>query len=154
MTTFTEIYEFFLNGVANDYRIKNLLFQDPSKAEAMFEYWLYKAIVIYQDNTPEKLENVIDSTNKTFTVNLNLSQKVLLGQTMVLLWLQWNINDITQMNNTLTDNDFKHYAEERNLNAKVSYHDKFREILYHEYDLYCLKNFSPSDWGWVGNLNE
>ena len=146
MTQFTEIYKFFLNDIANDYRIKKLMTQDMQVAEDMFETWLYKAIVIYQDNTLEDLEGFIDNVNKQLTTNLTMSQKVLLGQSMVMIWLQWNINDITQMNNTLTDNDFKHYSEERNLLAKTSYLNGFRERLYHEYDLYKLKNFKAEDW--------
>ena len=150
MTNFSDVYKFFLNGISNDYRLKNLIVQDEQIAEDMFEYWLYRAIVIYQDNTFEDLEGSIDETNKVFNTNLTISQKVLLGQTMVLIWLEWNINDITQMNNTLTDNDFKHYSEERNLNAKVEYADKVREKLYHEYDLYKLKQFNPTtDWSWA-----
>jgi len=150
MTKFTDVYEFFLNGISNDYRLKNLILQDTELAENMFEYWLYRAIVIYQNNTSEILENSIDRDNKVFNKDLTISQITLLGQSMVLVWLEWNINDITQMNNTLTDNDFKHYSEERNLNAKVEYADKVREKLYHDFQLYCLRQFNPNtDWSWM-----
>lgn len=150
MTNFSDVYKFFLNGISNDYRLKNLIMQDIELAEDMFEYWLYKAILIFQDNTSEDLESFVDRTNKVLNKDLTISQLVLLGQTMVLVWLEWNINDITQMNNTLTDNDFKHYSEERNLNAKSEYADRVREKLYHEYQLYCLKQFNPaSDWSWM-----
>ena len=150
MTTFADVYKFFLNGISNDYRLKNLILQDEEIAEDMFEYWLIRAISIYQNNTSEIIENSIDRDTKTFTVTLTISQLTLLAQTMVLIWLEWNINDITQMNNTLTDNDFKHYSEERNLNAKVEYADKVREKLYHDYQLYCLRQFNPStDWSWL-----
>lgn len=150
MTNFSDIYKFFLNGISNDYRLKNLIMQDMELAEEMFEYWLYRAIAIYQNNTNENLEQFVDSTNKVLNTTLTISQLTLLAQTMVLVWLEWNINDITQMNNTLTDNDFKHYSEERNLNAKSEYADRVREKLYHDYQLYGLRKFNPtSDWSWL-----
>ena len=54
--------------------------------------------------------------------------------------------DITQMNLTLNDNDFKHFAEEKNLEKKIETRDRQREINAQQMWDYDFKNVPWTDW--------
>ena len=69
---------------------------------------------------------------------------------MVLSWLEWNNNNILQMNFSLNDNDFRHYSEEKNLKEKTSYTDRWREEVEQEMVDYGLYRTPFKEWA-VGN---
>jgi len=69
---------------------------------------------------------------------------------MVLTWMNWSINNITQMEITLNDNDYKHYSEERNLSGKNNHRNMLREILDQDIIVYGLKHTPFKEWA-AGN---
>ena len=75
-TKFDEIYRLFLNGISNDYRIKQMFAKNVAVAEDMLLTWLTKAVTYFTDCLQD-LENNFDIQNNTFTLSLTLTEKVI-----------------------------------------------------------------------------
>lgn len=140
VTTFAEIYKLFLNSISNDYRLKQLFVDAPTVANDMLATWLIKGIAKFQD-CKFNLVQTTDTENENFGVSLDLDEKVILSDLMLLSWMDYNINNIVQMNLSIQDRDFKTHAEERNLSGKVEYSDRLREKVYHEISEYTKKQY-------------
>ena len=149
-TTFEQIYNLFLNSLSNDYQITKLFKDAPEIAEDLLKTWLMQAVAKFSDCRID-LENSIDFNNSSFTDSLTLTEQVILGDLMVLSWIEYHINNITQMNLSVQDRDFKTHAEERNLAGKVEYHDRWREKVYHEISEYTKKLYPIASWFGGGN---
>lgn len=145
-TEFSEVYHIFLNSI-QDYHLKNLFSENIDFAEDMLETFLMKAIFNFYNC--DKIKNM-DSISGEFNCILNIEEKHILANLMVLAWLDYNINDITQMELNLSDSDFKHYSEEKNLEKKVDYANKLREITTQSMTIYGLHNTDFKKWA-VGN---
>lgn len=150
-TKFDEIYKLFLNSISNDYRIKQMFINDAEVAEDMLTTWLIKAISYFTDCLQD-LENNCDIDKQMFTLSLTLTEKVILADLMLLVWMDWNINNITQMNLSLQDGDFNRHAETQNLRGKVSYANEWREKVFHQISEYTHKDITIADWATGGNL--
>lgn len=145
-TNFSDIYNLFLNSLSNDYQLKKLFVDSPEVAEDLLQTWLIQAIAKFSD-CQINLEENIDLSNQKFLDSLSLTEQVILSDLMVLNWIEYQINNITQMKLSVQDRDFKTHAEERNLSGKVEYHDKWREKVYHEISEYTKKQYPISSWG-------
>lgn len=150
-TDFDEIYKLFLNSISNDYRIKQMFSKNLEIAEDMLLSWLSKAVVYFADCLQD-LENNFDIENKRFTLSLTLTEKVILADLMLLVWMDWNINNITQMNLSLQDSDFNRHAETQNLRGKVTCANEWREKVYHQISEYTHKDMTIADWAMGGSL--
>lgn len=150
-TKFDEIYKLFLNGISNDYRIKKMFEEDVEVAEDMLLTWLTKAVTYFNDCLQD-LENNFDEANSRFTLSLTLTEKVILADLMLLVWMEWNINNITQMNLSLQDSDFNRHAETQNLRGKVACANEWREKVFHQISEYTHKDITIADWATGGNL--
>lgn len=141
-TEFSEIYHIFLNSI-QDYHLKNLFRENFELGEDLLETFLIKAIAKFH-NCP-KIEDV-DTASKEFNFTLSIKEKNILSELMVISWVEYNINDIVQMELNLNDNDFKHYSEEKNLKEKREYADKLREIASQDMTDYGLANTNFKQW--------
>lgn len=150
-TKFDEIYKIFLNGISNDYRIKQMFLNNEAVAEDMLLTWLTKAVAYFTDCLQD-IENNFDMDNNRFTLSLTLTEKVILADLMLLAWMDWNINNITQMNLSLQDSDFNRHAETQNLRGKVSCANEWRERVYHQISEYTHKDITIADWATGGSL--
>lgn len=150
-TKFDEIYKLFLNGISNDYRIKKMFEENVEVAEDMLLTWLIKAVAYFNDCLQD-LENNFDIENGNFTLSLTLTEKVILADLMLLVWMEWNINNITQMNLSLQDSDFNRHAETQNLRGKVACANEWREKVFHQISEYTHKDITIADWATGGNL--
>lgn len=150
-TKFDEIYKIFLNGISNDYRIKQMFGKDEELANDMLSTWLAKAVAYFTDCSQD-LEDNFDMDNGTFTLSLSLTEKIILADLMLLVWMDWNINNITQMNLSLQDSDFNRHAETQNLRGKVACANEWRERVYHQISEYTHKDITIADWATGGNL--
>lgn len=150
-TKFDEIYKLFLNGISNDYRIKKMFKENVEVAEDMLLTWLTKAVTYFNDCLQD-LENNFDVKNGNFTLSLTLTEKVILADLMLLVWMEWNINNITQMNLSLQDSDFNRHAEIQNLRGKVACANEWREKVFHQISEYTHKDITIADWATGGNL--
>ena len=145
-TEFSEIYHIFLNSI-QDYHLKNLFQENIEFAEDMLQTFLMKAVVNFYNC--DKIKNV-DTVSGEFNCELTIEEKHILANFMLLAWLDYNINDVTQMEINLNDSDFKHYSEEKNLEKKVEYANKLREITMQSMTIYGLHNTDFKQWA-VGN---
>lgn len=101
-TTFEEIYKLALMSI-QDYRIKNLFADTPEVADELLESFLINAVAKFI--TCVKPIKILDFENQSFNCELDIVEKVIIKDLIVLSWLDWTINDITQMNWALNDND-------------------------------------------------
>lgn len=100
-TEFSEIYHIFLNSI-QDYHLKNLFQENIEFAEDMLQTFLMKAVVNFYNC--DKIKNV-DTISGEFNCELTIEEKHILANFMLLAWLDYNINDITQMEINLNDSD-------------------------------------------------
>lgn len=146
-TKFEDVYSLFLSTI-QDYTIRDLFMNDIDTANQMVEYFLLKAIPKFR-NCEKNLLNP-DMEYKNFGVKLDLEEKMILSDLMVLSWMDRVINNITQMDMNLTDTDFKHFAEANNLKEKIEYADRVREKVYQDMTNYGLYRTPFSQWA-AGN---
>lgn len=146
-TQVEEIYKMFLLSI-HDYRIKKLFADTPDIADDLLKHFLIAAVSKFV-NCIKPIQN-IDFINGVFNCNLDIKEKTILKDLMILSWLDWTINDITQMNWSLNDNDFSHYSEEKNLKEKSQYADRLREKIDQDMINYGLSHTPFNEWA-VGN---
>ena len=101
-TPFSEIYKMFLLSI-HDYRIKSLFHDTPEVGDELLEQFLTESIAKFI-NCVKPIQTVY-TINKTFNCNLDVVEKTILKDGMVLAWVDWSVNDIMQMNWSLNDTD-------------------------------------------------
>jgi len=143
MTPFSEIYDLFLSQI-KDYNLDKLYDVSIDDFETVLQGYLMNAIPEF-NNCTKNLEN-FNLTNKEFNETLTLTEKIILVQWMVIKWLSKEINNITQLNNFLSDTDFKMYSNANNLKEKSEYCNRLREVVNQSMVNYDLINISWSDW--------
>ena len=102
MTSFETIYKIFLSTI-QDYHIKNLFNEDFEVADDLLETFLIRAVSHFK-NCIKSIKDM-DLDAKCFNVDLDINEINILSDLMVLAWLDWNNNNVIQMNLSLTDND-------------------------------------------------
>lgn len=147
MTKFESIYSLFLATI-QDYHISKLFETDLDIAEDLLQTFLIRAVHKFK-NCIKPIQN-LDLEAKSFNTELDINEINILSDLMVLSWLEWNNNNILQMNFSLNDNDFRHYSEEKNLKEKTSYTDRWREEVEQEMVDYGLYRTPFKEWA-VGN---
>lgn len=146
-TKISEIYSMFLLQI-QDYRIKNLFADTPVVADDLMKSFLSDAVSKFINCI--KPISSLDFENNTFNCELDITEKNILKDLMVIAWVNWSVNDITQMNWALNDNDFKHFSEEKNLKEKSDYADRLREKASQDMVNYGLSHTPFKEWA-VGN---
>lgn len=101
-TKFEEIYHMFLNSI-QDYHIKNIFVNDVEVGEDLLETFLLRGVTKFK-NCKKNLKDV-DMVNKSFCDYLDLEEKNIVTNLMMLSWMDYVINNITQMEINLNDND-------------------------------------------------
>lgn len=142
-TQFEEIYHLFLNSI-QDYTIRNLFMNNIEIAQDMMKTFLVRSIPKFY-NCVKNIKS-FDLEEETFNCRLDYEEKNILSELMVLCWLDWVINDITQMNLNLNDTDFKHFSEESNLKQKSEYTDRLREKVNQDMINYGLYRTPFNNW--------
>lgn len=146
-TKVDEIYHMFLNSV-KDPTIKKLFDQDINIADDLLETFLLKAIPKF-DNCVKNIEEINVATRE-FPCFLDLKEKNIIVEWMIVEWLDWVTNDIRQMGVSLNDNDFKHHAADKNLAGKSKYANDKREIVSQDMVMYGFKHTPFKEWA-LGN---
>lgn len=142
-TRFEEIYRLFLGSI-QDYELQQIFTDNPEIGEEILEIFLLRAIPLFL--SCRKYIDDVDIVDKTFYDILDLEEKTILSDLMLLSWMDRTINDITQMGLNLNDNDFKHYSEEKNLQQKSEYADRLREKVYQRMTDYQLHHTPFRSW--------
>ena len=143
MTKFEQIYKIFLSTI-QDYHIKNLFNIDFDLGDDLLETFLYKAISKFNNC----IKNIydIDKVEKSFKADLDIKEITILSDLMVLSWIDWNNNNIIDMNLNLNDNNFKRYSDEKNLREKTMYADRLREKVSQDMTDYGLYHTPFKEW--------
>lgn len=148
MTSFSTIYRIFLSQI-QDYRIQQLFNSNVELAEDRLESFLFRAVPHFK-NCIKPLMASYNVEAQSFDVDLDMEEISILAELMVLMWMDWNTQNILQMNVHLDDNDFKHYAEANNLKEKSEYADRQREKVSQDMTDYGLRHTPFKDWA-AGN---
>lgn len=142
MTPFSDIYDLATVSF-QDYHM-NILAATPTNFENFMWGFLVKSIPRFS-NCVKNLEDRNDTT-QVFNINLDTDEKVILSNIMVYEWLQRQIADIRQISLSLTDTDFRHYAEQQNLRGKLELSNHLREIYTQSMTEYGLKHVDWASW--------
>ncbi len=142
VTTFEEIYALFLDKV-QDWKHRNLFLSDAQVATNLCKSYLFKAIAKF--DLCKKIQHPNEELAQ-FEAELSIKEKDILTGLMVEAWMDRVCLDITQMSLTLSDSDFKHYSEEKNLREKTETRDKIREINAQDMWKYDFDNTSWTEW--------
>lgn len=101
-TKFDEIYHIFLSTI-KDYSLKRLFQYDLNVAEDLMSVYLIRAISKFNNCVKDLSNYNLDQFE--FNIELDNKEINILSDLMVLSWLDNLVNDITQMNFQLNDND-------------------------------------------------
>ena len=119
-TSASEVIDLF-SVLQSDYRLVNIYETSGSVAFTTYqEPWLLLSINEFSPICDQVLSYSTDT--QEFTVTLTMENKLILAQLMVKYWLNKLIQDILQMNNNITDHDFKMFSQAQNLTAKKEYY--------------------------------
>lgn len=103
MTSFSTIYRIFLSQI-QDYRIQQLFNSNVELAEDRLESFLFRAVPHFK-NCIKPLMASYNVEAQSFDVDLDMEEISILAELMVLMWMDWNTQNILQMNVHLDDND-------------------------------------------------
>lgn len=109
-----------------DYKIDQLYTKSQTDWLNYLQGFLSMAILEF-DNCRQSLEIVEDSGTNYFVSTLTNQEIKILVYGIIYYFLNREINNTSQINLHLNDNDFKHYAESQNLDKKVSYRNNLYE---------------------------
>ena len=122
-TTFDDIIDMGISRV-QDYKLDQLYTVNPQYFQAITDAFLKNHL---GDFSSCRQSLAYDLENRTFISSFTIQEQNILADLWVYSWLEWHINNVTQFENVLTDNDYKrHYAAE-NLKQKSEYFDRIRE---------------------------
>lgn len=143
-TNSSEIYDLFLSRV-DDYRLTSIYQNSGSIVLGTYlEPWLLDSINEFNVCT-QSLTFVVTSGSVEgyFIETLTTEHKLILSQILVKYWLTKSVQNILQMNNNITDHDFKMYSQAQNLKAKQDYYNTKKEEIAQLLVDYSYKN---NDW--------
>lgn len=146
-TTFEDIYKLFLYSF-QDYELKRLFAMDADVGEDLLKTFLYRAIPLFKNCQKDIFD--VDEVNKCFNCQLDIQEKGILSDLMVLKWMDFIVNDTTQWGG-LQDTDFKRESAANNLKEKKNYVDEWREKVEQEMVDYGLRHTPFDEWA-VGNF--
>ena len=150
-TTLSDMVDLFMTKV-NDYRLTAIYSTSGSTALSTYaEPWLMAAIVEFDMCVPPLAYTESTSTDEGyFSTDLSLENKMILAEIMVKYWLQKSVQDILQMNNLVTDHDFRMFSRAQNLDSKRQYYNaKCEEIS----QMLIRYEYKYNDWtAWKNTL--
>jgi hypothetical protein len=154
MTTgLSEIADLFLSRIS-DWKLDAVFTTSGSLAFGSYvEPWLFDSIVDFDVCTQDLTYTAsTEDVEGVFTETLTLENKVILSQLMVLGWLSNNIQNVLQMQNFITDRDFKTFSAAQNLSARKDLYNTKREEVSQKLVDYGMRHNAWSEWK-LGNFD-
>jgi len=146
-TTLSDISDLFMTKIS-DYRL--VAIYQTSGSMALNEYvepWLMESIIDFNICIPPLVYTPTSgSVEGYFDSSLNFENKFILAEFMTLHWMQKAIQDILQINNNITDHDFKMFSQAQNLKAKQDYFNVKREQISQRLTDYEYKYNDWANW--------
>jgi hypothetical protein len=146
-TYLSEVADLFLSRVS-DYKLDTIYQTSGSFVFGNYiEPYLLDSIQEF-DVCDQVLDYTVSgsATDGVFSLDLTMENKIVLSQLMILSWLARDIQNIIQMNNHITDRDFKTFSASQNLTAKRDYYNLKREELSQRLVNYSFKKNNWADW--------
>lgn len=143
-TLSSEISDMFLTRIS-DYRLDTIFTNSGSFVlNSYIEPWLIDAIVEF-DICDQDLTYTASTTSieGSFTETLTTENKNIISKLMVKYWMQKTVQDILQLQNFITDHDFKTFSAAQNLSAKKDYLNSLKEELA---QLLVDYGYKKNDW--------
>jgi hypothetical protein len=147
-TTVSDICDLFLSRIS-DYRLDSINTVSGSMVlNSYLEPFLLDSIVEFDvcDQTLNYTVSTGSVVEGSFSLDLSLENKLMLSQMMVKYWLAKEISDVLQMQNFVTDKDFKTFSSAQNLKAKQDYYNTKREEISQLLVSYDYKKNNWADW--------
>ena len=139
-TAFSTVIDSFMLEV-EDYKLVSLFNTSQSNFETYVSAWLIQSIPEFKNCN----QSLAYSTT-TFTDTLTQENINILVLLMKKRWLQKQIDDIKQMNLSITDRDFKRYAESSNMLSKQKRLILLQEEVSQQLVSYGLDNVDWASW--------
>jgi len=139
-TAFSTVIDSFMLEV-EDYKLVSLFNTSQSNFETYVSAWLIQSIPEFKNCN----QSLAYSTT-TFTETLTQENINILVLLMKKRWLQKQIDDIKQMNLSITDRDFKRYAESSNMLSKQKRLILLQEEVSQQLVSYGLDNVDWASW--------
>jgi hypothetical protein len=146
-TPSSDVADLFLNRV-RDYRLDAIFNTSGSIVLTNYvESWLMDATNEF-DMCQQSLAYTISgsATEGYFTEDLTTETKLILSRLMVKYWLQKTVNDVLQMNNSVTGRDYNTFSAAQNLKAKQDYLNSLKEELSQLLMDYSYKYNNFTNW--------
>ena len=127
-TSLSEICDLFLTKV-NDYRLTTIYNTSGSLATSTYiEPWVLASIVEFSVCNQDLSYTPTTATEDGyFAEDLTLENKEMLATITTKYWLKKVVQDILQMNNAVTDHDFRMFSQAQNLKEKREYYNSVCE---------------------------
>jgi hypothetical protein len=131
-TPSSDIVDLFMSRV-DDYRLDIVYNTSGSTTLTVYtEPWLMSAIADFENFSDQSLVYTQSSGSATegyFTEDLNVTNKIMLSRFMTKYWLEKSIKNLIQMQNHVTDRDFKTFSAAQNLKSKQDFYNSLQEEL-------------------------
>ena len=144
-TTFEEIYDLALVSIV-DYKLNKLYAQSETDFAIYLKGLLLKHLSDFT-NCKYDLDVITDVTGSTFTVTLNMKEKSIISNLLVLSWWEKETYDATKITSYFSSgSDYKRISEANNLKEKRTTMDEVREKISQEMMDYGITNIPIQDW--------
>jgi len=129
-TTFQEMYDFFLAGITDD------MFMEMTRedTEQLLEEILFAAIPQFE--FPKKDLFDVDMTNKTFNCYLDLEEKMILRQYMIVEWISFQLASIENIRQKYSSTDFKFTSQASHIDKLIKLRQEYEDRGFHLQRLY------------------
>ena len=146
-TSLSEVVDLFMTRV-NDYRLNTVYQTSGSFIFTQYvEPWVLDSIGDFEVCTQSLAYTPTSgSVEGYFTEDLTTEHKSILSRLMLKYWMNKTVQDVLQMNNAITDHDYKTFSQAQNLKAKQDYYNSLKEELSQVLVDYAYKNNSWSEW--------
>lgn len=116
-TPYTDVYDFFLYKITDYSFIDQEKYPTEEDLKAELERYLRSAIIRFkQSRTPLQRDDV----SKQFQFDLNDDEKEILSTLMILAYIQPKIVSTQNMEQRLTDREYKSYSQGKHLQEMIS----------------------------------
>jgi len=141
-TPFTDVFDLFLTKV-QDYRLNTLYNTSPNDLTIYLQGFLINALPLFYNCNQSLAKN---NTTQLFTADLAEENQVMIADLMVEKWLGKELLNVTQMNLTVQDRDFKSHSADKNMEGKAKRLIEKREQNAQALVDYGYKYNNWSDW--------
>lgn len=133
VTTFQEMYDFFLSGITDD------MFMELTKedTEAMLEEILLAALPNFE--FPRKDIFDVDMSRKQFKVNLTVEEMRIIRSYMVVEWLNFQIASVENVRQKYSGSDWKFTSQASHIDKLLKMRDTYNTEGYSLQRLYCRR---------------